>query len=158
MNFRFESNINTWDIWKLSMYNIYHSMVGVCNAIFAVAIVLLTIRFWDPKQELLMALLVLCCIVYPVIQPVAIYRRASKQVKALPANMVYEINDTGIHITVGEQKTHVTWNRVRGIRKEYKMIILALDGGRGYMLTDRMLGTQKGDFLDFLEAKVKSGL
>lgn len=155
MNFRFESKISTWDMWKLSMHNIYHSMIGVCNSIFAVAIILLTVKFWDPQKQVLMGLLVLCCVLYPVIQPIAIYMRASRQVKAIPKDMVYEIDDAGIHITVGNQKAHVTWNRVRGIRKEYGMTIIAIEGGKGYMLTDRTLGSQKAEFLEYLESKAE---
>lgn len=159
MSFRFENKINTLDVWKLSMYNIYHSIIGVYNAIFAVAIILMTVKLWDPQKQVLMTVLVICCVVYPIVQPVAIYRRASRQVGAIPKDMVYEIDDAGIHISVGKsQKSHVTWSRLRAIRKDYGMVILMIEDGKGYMLTNRTLGTQKAAFLEYLESKAEGQL
>ena len=155
MEFRFENKLRAVDIWKVSMYRVYHSMVGVCNIVFSVAVILLTVKIWNPREALLMSFLLICCILFPVIQPLMIYSRASGQVATLPEEMVYEINDTGVHITTELQKCHITWNRLRGVMKEYGMIILATEAGRGYMLTDKTLGAQKDSLLAFLEAKME---
>lgn len=102
-----------------------------------------------------MGLLVLCCVTYPIMQPLMVYLRASKQVAALPKDMIITINDTGLHITADNQKAHITWSRVRGVIKNYGMIILAVEDGRGYMLTDKILGTQKEALLEFLESRIE---
>ena len=155
MEFRFESKITAWDMWKLSMHHIYHSMVGLCNAIFAVAIILLTIRFWNPRQEILMGILVLLCVLYPIMQPVMVYLRAKKQVAALPEGMVIVVNETGLHIsTEDNQKSHIPWARIRGIIQEPNMLILAADAGRGYMITNKMLGNQKSEFIEYVESNL----
>lgn len=155
MEFRFEDKITAFDVWKLSMYHVYHSMAGVCNIVFAVAIILVTIRLWNPREAVLMSIFLFCCVLFPVIQPLVIYIRAAGQVAALPKDMVYEINASGIHIIAGNQKSHLTWNRIRGVMKEQGMVILATDAGRGYMLTDKTLGTYKDSFLEFLESKLE---
>lgn len=156
MEFRFESKISTWDIWKLSMNNIYHSIVGVYNAIMAVAIIALTVKFWSDMGAFLRGVLVLCCILFPILQPLLIYRRAAKQVSSLPKDMVIEINETGLHITGEDQKSHVSWNRVKKIILERGMIILAIESGKGYMLTDKVLGTQKNELIEFLQTKIQN--
>ena len=155
MEFRFENKIRAVDVWKLSMYHVYHSMAGICNIVFSVAVILLTVKIWNPREAVFMSFLLLCCILFPVIQPLMIYARASKQVAALPEGMIYEINEKGVHITAGTQKSHLTWSRLRGVMKEYGMIILATEAGRGYMLTDKTLGAQKDSLLEFLEAKIE---
>lgn len=154
MEFRFENKITAMDYWKMSMWHMYHSMIGVCNIIVTAALIALTVRFWN-SQVNLRAVFVFICIFFPVIQPVVMYRRAKQQVNALPKDMVMEINKGGIYVIVAQQKMHIPWNQVRGIMKEYGMIIIAVDAGRGYMLTDRALGTQKEAFLEFVETKVK---
>lgn len=156
MEFRFETKVTAWDMWKLSMRHIYKSMVGLCNLIFAAAIIALTYRFWNEVEAFMKGLLVFCCILFPIMQPLMIYMRAAKQVKALPQNMVLEIDNTGLHITGDDQKSHIPWSRVRGLIKEKGMLILAVDSGRGYMLTDRILGTQKEALIAFVESKVKT--
>lgn len=155
MEFRFEDKITAGDIWKLSIYKIYHSMLGVCNIVFSGALIALTIRFWNPEKEFLMSILILCCILFPVIQPFLVYVRAVKQVEALPKNMIIEINATGVHITGDNQKAHVPWKRIRGVMKERGMVVIATEAGRGYMLTDKILGTQKEALLEFLETKIE---
>lgn len=155
MEFRFECKVTAMDMWKLSMSHIYHNILGVYNAIFAVAIILLTIKFWDPGNGLLMGVLLFACLLFPVIQPIAIYLRAIPQVSALPKDMVMVINDTGLHITAGENRAHVTWNRVKGTIMERNMIILAIEDGKGYMLTNKVLGTQKEALVRFVESKLK---
>ena len=155
MEFRFEDKITALDVWKLSMYHVYRSLAGVCNVVFAVAIICATIKLWNPREGMLMSILLFCCVLFPVIQPLMIYTRAARQMAALPKDMVYEINESGIHIIAGNQKSHLTWNRVRGVIKEHGMVILATDAGRGYMLTDKTLGTQKDSFIEFLESKLE---
>lgn len=156
MEFRFENTLTAGDLWKLSMHHIYHSLVGLCNIIFAVAIILLTIRFWNPRQEVLMGILVLLCILYPLMQPIMIYLRSAKQVKTLPKDMVIEINESGVHITGDGQKSHIPWARVRGMIREPNMLIIAGEAGRGYMLTNKMLGARKDDFIEYVESKLKN--
>lgn len=156
MEFRFESKVTIGDIWKLSMRHIYGSMVGVCNVVFSIAIVLLTYRFWNEISDFLKGLLVMMCIIFPIVQPIMIYFRAKKQIDSLPKDLVLTINETGIHVSGDNQKTHIVWNRVRGVIREKGMILLAIDSGRGYMLTDRVLGTQKDAFLEYVDSKVKN--
>lgn len=156
MEFRFEANISAWDLWKLSMRHIYRSIVGLCNIIFSVAIILLTIKFWSEMSSVLQSTLVLCCVLFPIVQPVMIYMRAREQVKTLPRNMVMEVNGAGICVSGEESETYVLWKNVRGIIKEKNMLILAVEAGRGYMLTNKVLGEQKQAFLEFVESKVKN--
>lgn len=156
MEFRFENKITVWDMWKLSMRNIYGSLVGIVNAVFSVAIIAFTVRFWNALPIFVRGLLVFCCIIYPVLQPIMVYRRSAQQVATLPKDMVYEINDTGLHISADNQKSHITWKQVRRVIKEKNMIILAIEGGRGYMLTNKALGDQREALWDYLQAKVNN--
>lgn len=155
MSFRFECKVTAWDMWKLSMGHIYHSIVGVYNIILAVALILLTVKLWDPEKGFLMGILIFVSVLFPVIQPVVVYFRAASQVAALPEELVLEINDTGIHVTADGQLLHLDWSRIKGTIVERNMLILAIDGGKGYMLTNKVLGSQKEELLQFVESKLK---
>lgn len=155
MEFRFENTLTAYDMWKLSMRRIYRSLMGVSNILISLAAIVFTIRYWNPQEKLLMAVLVMFCVLFPVVQPFVIYLRVSKQVKAMPENMVLEINNAGLYVITKKQKLHIPWKGIRGAIREKDMVILAADGGKGYMLTDKMLGTQKDAFLGFLGEKLK---
>lgn len=153
MNFRFENKITVWDVWKLSMDRIYRSTFGICAIMFTVAIFALTVIIWNPKHMFWMGVLVFFCILFPVLQPILIYFRAAKVVRALPGDMIYEINDTGVHITANNQKNHVMWKNVHRVMVEPNVITIVAEGGRGYMLTNTTLGTQRDAFIKFIESK-----
>ena len=156
MEFTFQSDVKTWDMWKLSMYHIYHSLTGVCNIIFTAAAILLFFRFWNSMEGWQAGIVMICCLLFPVIQPVVVYSRASAQVSALPKNMEYVFNETHLHVIAGDKDSYIPWGRIRGISKEPGMIILVAEAGRGYMLTDRAMGHQKEEFLTFAEERIKT--
>ena len=156
MEFRFQSDVKAWDMWKLSMYHIYHSLTGVCNIIFTVAAFLLFFRFWNSMEGWQAGIVIICCLLFPVMQPIVVYSRSVSQVAALPQNMEYVFNDTHVHVIAGEQDSYIPWNRIRGMAKEPGMIILLAEAGRGYMLTDRALGEKKDAFCSFAEARIRA--
>ncbi|MBP3543433.1 MAG: YcxB family protein [Lachnospiraceae bacterium] len=133
------------------MRHIYRSLAGICNIILTAAIILLTAKLWNPQEPVLMVILILCCVLFPVMQPLLIYLRAVKQMEGLPKDMVLEFSEAGLLVTAGEQKSHVPWKGIRGVIKQPGMTILVAEAGRGYMLTDEMLGAQKDTFLAFVE-------
>lgn len=156
MEFRFDNKITALDVWKLSMHHIYRSVAGVCNIVFSIAIILLTVKFWDSVNEGVMLMLLFACTLFPIVQPLMVYKRAKRQIATLPKDMVIEINETGLHVTGHNQKSHIPWNRIRRVIKEYGMIVLTAEDNRGYMLTDKTLGEHKESFLQFVESKIKN--
>ncbi len=62
----------------------------------------------------------------------------------------------GIHVTLDGAYELVGWNRVKGVKKEWNMIVIFTGGGRGYMLTDRVLGNEKEEFYNYMKAHVKA--
>lgn len=154
MEFRFEEKVSAMDIWKMSMRHMYSSVIGACNIIVAVALIAMSVHFWN-AQPSWRAFFVFICILVPVIQPVVMYRRAAKQVAVLPNDLCLELNQSGLHVHVNGQKTDISWSQVRGVMVEREMIILVVEEGRGYMIPNRALGTQKEAFLKFVQSKMK---
>lgn len=46
MKYRFTINTTASDLWQLSMYGIYGSILGAANAVFTAVMVLLAVRFF----------------------------------------------------------------------------------------------------------------
>ncbi len=46
MDYSFKYTTKAMDIWKLSMYGTYGSMVGFINIIFTIAMILLAAKYW----------------------------------------------------------------------------------------------------------------
>lgn len=155
MHYQYQSKVRAVDFWALSMFRTYHSLVGVCNIVFGIAMILLTVRFWNQASDAVQALLFIACLIIPVIQPLGVYLKAKAQVSVIPQGTELVFSDDGIHVTLGNEQQQIRWNKVRGIRKEAGIVIVYTDANHGYMLTNRVLGKEKEAFYRDVEAQIK---
>ena len=155
MEYRFKCDVKAGDLWKMAMARTYRSLIGLVNVIFTVAMILLTIRFWPTASDLFRVLMVLGCILFPVIQPLAIYGNSVKQLEDLPKDMELLINDGGVRVFVGKKSELLVWKRIKNAIKRSNMIVLMSDDSHGYMLTNRVLGDQKEEFFQYICKKIR---
>lgn len=155
MNYQFESKTNPADVWLLMMRRIYHSPIAMCNIVFTIAMLLLAVKFWGSASDVVRAVLLLLCFIFPLLQPAGVYARAKGQVQLLPKGLMFRLDDWGIHITAGEQKEDIAWKNIRGVRKEKNMIIIYSDQSRGFMFTNRILGPIREQFYEEVKEKIE---
>ena len=155
MHYQYQSKVRAVDFWALSMFRTYHSLVGVCNIVFGIAMILLTVRFWNQASDAVQAILFLACLLVPVIQPLGVYLKSKAQVSVIPQGTELVFADDGIHVTLGSEHEHIRWNKVPGIRKEAGIVIVYTDTNHGYMLTNHVLGKEKEAFCRDVEAQIK---
>lgn len=156
MHYKYQCKIRAVDFWRLSMHNTYHSFIGVCNIIFGVSIILLTLRFWEQAGDVLQALLFLACLIIPVIQPLAVYMKARAQAAVSPQGTELTFEEDGIHVSLNGQYELIRWKRVKNIVKEAGMLIVFTDASHGYMLTNRVLGSEKEEFYQDVKAHINA--
>ncbi len=151
MHYQYQCKIKPIDFWKLSMRRTYRSLVGVCNIVFGVAMILLTLRFWNQANDVVQALLFLACLLIPVIQPLGVYWKAKAQAAVIPQGTELSFHEDGIHVTLGDEREFICWNKVKGVRKEGSMIIVYTDANHGYMLTKKVLGKERNEFYQYVK-------
>ena len=156
MEYRFKCDVKAWDLWKMAMARTYRSLIGLVNVIFTVAMILLTVRFWPTASDLIRVLMVLGCILFPVIQPLAVYGNSVKQLEDLPKDMELLFNDGGVRVFVGEKSELLRWNRIKNAIKRSNMVVVMSDDSHGYMLTNRVLGDQKEEFYEYICKKIRN--
>lgn len=154
MRYQYQSKVRPVDFWALSMYRAYHSLVGVCNIVFAIAMILLTVRFWNQASDAVQAFLFLACLLVPVIQPLGAYLKAKAQVSVIPQGTQLVFAEDGIHVTLGDKSEQIRWDKVKGVRKEAGIVIVYTDVNHGYMLTRHVLGRERDDFYRYVEARI----
>lgn len=152
MTYQYKSEVKAFDFWKLTMYQTYRSVAGMCNLVFTVAMILLAVKFWNRAGDLMQVLMLLGCLLFPVIQPIGIYAKAKAQVAAAPKDVELRFDDEGLFVTVGKQQEQLRWNQIRVVKQRGMLIVLS--GARhGYMLSNRILGKERDAFLTFAEAR-----
>ena len=59
------------------------------------------------------------CLLFPVIQPIAIYLKAKGQAKTMPKDVELSFDDAGLHVTVGKEKESIGWKKAAGGKRAW---------------------------------------
>lgn len=155
MKYKFNYQTSAFELWQLSMYGIYSSVLGVCNITFTVAMLLLAAKFWIDINNLIKILLIIAISLFTIIQPVAVYIRAKRQLSTVPQDMEIGFDDSGINVKTLNQNSDLKWSSVKGVTKKPSMIIIFTTNKHGFILSNKMLGKEKENFYDFVVSKIK---
>jgi len=154
MNYNFTYQTTAFDLWRLSIYGIYRSILGLCNIIFTVAMVLLANKYWANVSDVSKFLLIVAISLFTVIQPAFIYIKALKQVRLLPSKIQLQVDDIGVHVNANEQKSTIKWKDVKGILNRPGMVVILSSFQHGFILTDKVLRYQRKEFLNEITKKI----
>ena len=91
--------------------------------VFTVAMILFTAKFFRTSGDLMQMLMLFGCLLFPVIQPIAIYLKAKGQAKTMPKDVELSFDDAGLHVTVGKEKESIGWKKLRVANEPGMMII-----------------------------------
>ena len=155
MHFEYICDVKATDLWKMAMTRTYRSPLGIVNIVFTAAMILLTMRFWNTAPDMLRVLMIAGIILFPVIQPLAVYGRSVKQLEDMPREMELSFDDSGVHVSADGRKEDIRWKRIKNAIRRGDMIVVMSDDSHGYMLTNRVLGDDKDAFYDFLCKKIR---
>lgn len=155
MAYKFTYQTTALDLWQLSMYGIYGSMVGVCNIIFTVAMFLVTAKFWTSVNVFMKIVLIIGICLFTVIQPLAVYMRAKKQMAVASHKVEISFDDAGIHVKTKNKKSDLKWSTIKAISKKPSMIIIFSSNKHGFVLTNKVLGKQKASFYAYIVSKIE---
>lgn len=158
MKYRFQYTVTAAEIWQLSMYNIYHSMAGLCNVILTVAMILLTVKFWKGAAPISIILMLTGCCLFPIIQPFIIYLRGRKQVARMPRKMELEFGEKGLLVETEGESLVLPWEKLHSVNRLPRMVIIYSSDRHGFMLSKRVLGTEEKAFLSYLNEKKRDVL
>lgn len=155
MKYNFIYHTTAFDLWQLSMYSTYGSMVGGCNIIFTVAMLLVSVKFWGDVNIFMKILMLIVICLFTVIQPTVVYMRAKKQVRAVKHDMEIGFDDNGIHVKTENQSSDLKWNTIKGASKKPTMIVIFSTTKHGFVLRNKVLGKQKKAFYDYVVSKTQ---
>ncbi len=153
MKYQFKYRTTAFDLWRLSMYSIYGSMLASVNIIFTIAMFLLAFKFWGSVNPGLKVLLVLGMSLFTVIQPLLLYYKSRKQV-ANVREVSIGFGLDGVHVETGGQVSDMKWKAIKGIARKPGMVVLYSTGGQGYILTDKVMADKKVKFFDYVSAMI----
>ena len=155
MKYQFKYETKASDLWQLSMYGIYRSIVGVVNIIFTAAMIVLIVRYFAETSWTYRILMILGLSLFTVIQPLVIYNRAKKQLSGMSRDMEIGFDDYGVHVRSEKEKSSIKWKNIKGIAKQPTLVIVYSSATHGFILTNKVLGKEREAFYRYVISKLK---
>lgn len=155
MKYEYNVEVLTFDYWLLSMYNTYHSIVGVVNLVFFASMIGLCFRFFNNVGYGLQTVMFVGLLLIPVIHPFGVYFKAKSQMMLSPKGTKLQFSDTGMRVVLGDKTEMIRYNKLAAVTKRCGMVIIYSDASHGYILTKRVLKKDEEAFLEYLNNKIK---
>ncbi len=156
--YTFDYQVTAMDIWKVSMYNMYHSMVGCVNVVFTVAMILLAQKFWFQVNPFFKIALIFGMALFTIIQPWSIYYKAKGIVAKMPKNMKISFSEIGIKIKASPEVTEISWKAVSRVISLSSMLIIKIVNAQGIVLTNVVLENDKDILYTYIQSKMSESL
>jgi len=123
----FRVKLGVMDLYRFLMTYNYKSFGGIFGVLISVAcLMLLAVSFHDNTPQMNLVLLALG-LLFTVIQPVMIWKKAATQVVKNPVfqeELEYELSKDGISIRQKDVEQKVMWNQIFKVAEDKKQILV----------------------------------
>lgn len=157
MEYKYEYQVKTSDLWQASMYYTYSSYLAVVNVICIISSIALIIAMWDKAGTWMQLVLIMFVMLFLVIQPLVVWARAQMQLAENHPTIAITFNESYIHIDADGKSQDKSWNNVKGIVKKPTIVIVYMEDGNGYILNNKVLGSTRKAFIEFCERMTAKG-
>ncbi len=153
MEYSYRYKIKPSDLWQARMYYAYASYLATVNIICIFASIVLIIAFWKNAEPWVRLILLLFLSLFTVIQPLFIYHDCKKQLKGRDDEIQLSFRDDGFTIRAqGKSETH-PYSDIISFTVRPTLVIIYTGNNQGYILTNRVLGGTRKDFIKFVKEK-----
>ncbi len=159
--YKFTFKINEKDIFDSSMnFNRkWINMIFDCFITFGSLIVLIycivtkAIYNFNIFQIIM---LVVCVLLFPVIQPALIYLKAKSHAKQIrDREITLEFNDDKIYVSNNNERVEVLYENIYNFIKYKNMIVILYDAIHGQIIPNRVFDNNRDEFYDYVATKIK---
>ncbi|SEA14304.1 YcxB-like protein [Lachnospiraceae bacterium NK3A20] len=154
MKFEFNFRNTPGDYFLYRMGNIYRSWLCVINIVFTAAIIALIWAKWSDTNGLGKAIMVIALLVFPVFQPLFTYFSSIRDALSIRENTTLTFDELGLKIHVFKHSQHIAWKDFYALVQRRTMLLIVPDGQHAYILTNRILGSQRDELASFCEGKI----
>lgn len=117
---RTEVKLKTSDLFCFLLHYTYSSIAGIVSLLFSIGSAVLLALKWRTLDIPYIFVLLVCALLFTVINPLSLLKRAGRQIKVSPAfkePMRYVFSKTGVHMSMGKETADIKWEGIYKIKK-----------------------------------------
>ena len=159
--YKFTLKITQNDLFKSSLNYVKHSKTFFFDLIFTFAAIIATIytiftgSFYE-LSNIKKVLLIFCCVLFPIIQPLMLYIKSGNHAKKLKDfEITLEFDDKKVSVYSATEKSEVLYENIYNFIKYKDMIVIMYDSIHGQIMPDRIFNNNKEEFYNYVSEKIK---
>ncbi len=132
----FDIKVTKKELSDFMIYHNYHSMQGIIGVIISLGALVLLILRWDTLEVAQFAILVILALMFTVMTPIILIRKASaqeKRNKSFEKPITYELGEDGFSLIQGEECVDLEWRNVYKIVETGKSLVLYISTVRAFI-------------------------
>lgn len=145
MNIEFDVKMTQKMLYDFWMTHTYRGFSGVFSIVFSLMVVVIAIISWNTITVPMRVLYIVFAVYFLLFQPVSLYIRAAKAVKLNPMfqkPLHYEMNETGIITSQGENQTIIPWEQITKVLETRYSYLLYTGKRTSFILPLECMGAQ----------------
>ncbi len=142
------------DLFCFMLQHTYRSIGGVLSLLFSIASFVMLLYCFTTVEFAYKVILVICSLLFTVINPFLLYLRSAKQVKRNPGfstPIVYTFTKKGFTMEQGQEKATALWTDLWKIRDGKKYLYLYGNSVRANILPKSQLDGQSETILQLIK-------
>lgn len=143
MEFKFEVKLTAKQLFEFLIYHTYSSFSGYIGVVVSLCALMAGFYTFGSLSLSYSIMLILSGLLFTVINPVLLYRRAGNQVNQ--SNMpifLYLLNGTGMHVTVDGNQNDYPWSDITKVTSTKSDIVIYVEKNKAYILPKEAIGDQ----------------
>lgn len=139
MKYQYTYRNTPGDYFRFYMSNTYHSLMGIVNVIFTVAMAALIVSRWGGSNLFFRLLMVFALLIFPVFQPFFIWLRSIKSAESIKVETTVSFDEGGMEIDVLTHKQRIVWKNFYACLRRAGLLIVSPDGAHAYLLPEKVI-------------------
>ncbi len=119
-NIKATVKLKTADMFCFLMHYTYSALSGIIGVLFSIGATVLLVLMWKDLDIAYRFLLIVCALLFTVINPFMLWKRAKRQVLTSPAlkePITYVFGVNGVNMSMGKEKADLAWTDFYKIKK-----------------------------------------
>ncbi len=155
----FDIKVTQKELANFMIYHNYHSMQGIIGLIISFGALAILILRWNTLDAAQYAILALLVLMFTVLTPIVLVRKASAQAKrnkSFEKPITYELGEEGFSLIQGEERVDLEWRNVYKIVDTGKCLVLYISTVRAFIWPKTQIADVRAALDDRIAACVEA--
>ena len=154
----FDIKVTQKELANFMIYHNYHSMQGILGLIISIGALAILVLRWSVLDVAQFAILILLALMFTVLTPIILVRKASAQAKrnkSFEKPITYELREDGFSLVQGEERVDLEWRNVYKIVDTGKCLVLYISTVRAFIWPKTQIADVRTAMDDMIAACVE---